>query len=588
MFITHILLATTFLGAGDLQIEDILPSETILACSIDNLNHVYESLITEDQCKNIYAVIQNAMGEEECDEMCTAMTEQCKEMIAKAGLDDDWKPQVPSGYAGFGVYPVADFEAGTVGIAMLGVFECKDEAMTQLIDSMFDNMLDEMDVEAEVVSLSGEDVWMVDSFIDPMLLAEIPMGFANSLSMDRVYLASVNGYFICGTEPDGVSHAIAATNGDIESSSLATKKTYVAMMDQVGEGDVHAAVMLDNLADFIIQADQSRMIGMFLPMLKGAIGDVVGFAETVTFSSEQDVYLDATYTLLMPNGRDGLLGIASALPSPTATPSFVGEDTISYSQINVDFTKIAPWFSSVMASVMAMNPMMQMPPQELEAIEQRVADAVAPLGNTMHLVSSMSMPITANSMGFLLAVECKNSEAMETYLSSKMPMTGSEPREFLGYRIYPIELPTAGMMGGGLDVSFSLAVGGGWAMLGMTNSVENALRLAADPDAGADSDPTNSASRFITKTDATGWGYADMGESILASSQLSEIQMSNMIVEMESFDPEMAAEMKEQFESQMEASKSINQLLASLLGPTAWTMEANEEGFLAHAVLMRP
>jgi len=66
------------------------------------------------------------------------------------------------------------------------------------------------------------------------------------------------------------------------------------------------------------------------------------------------------------------------------------------------------------------------------------------------------------------------------------------------------------------------------------------------------------------------------------------MQMANMIQEMETFDPEMAAEMKQQVDLQMKASKAINELVASFLGATAWTMEANDEGFVAHAVLMRP
>ena len=586
MFITHTLLISSLIAAGDFQIHDVLPSETILACSINDLNHAYESLITDEQSNNIYAVMQLVMGEESCAEMSAAITEQSKVIMAKAGLEDDWKLQVPSGNMGFGVYPVADFEAGTIGIAMLAIQEFKDPAMTQLMQFMLDNILDEMDVEVEVVNLSGEDVWMIDSFVDSDLLQQVPMGFGNSLSMDRLYITSVNGYLICGTEPDGVSTAIDASNSKLESNrtSLATNKTYTAMIDQISEGDLHAVVMMENLADFIIQADQSRMIGMFLPMLKSAIGDVKGFAENVTFSSDQEVYLNSSYTLWMPNGRDGLLGIPSAMPSPTSTPSFVAEDTVSYSQVNVDFAKLAPWFSDVMG----MNPMMPVSPQELDAMEEAVAAAVAPLGSTMHVVSSMSMPITANSMGFLLAVECNNGEAMETYLSSTMPMTGSEPREFLGYRIYPMELPDTGMMGGGMDVSFSLAVGGGWAMLGMTNSVENALRLSANPDAHENSAPKNTALSFITKNNATGWGYVDMGESILASAELSQIQMANMIAEMETFDPEMAAEMKEQFGSQMDSSNTINELLSSLLGPSAWTIEAHDEGFLAEAVLVRP
>ena len=125
-------------------------------------------------------------------------------------------------------------------------------------------------------------------------------------------------------------------------------------------------------------------------------------------------------------------------------------------------------------------------------------------------------------------------------------------------------------------------------MLGMTNSVENALRLAAQPDNANKSTNGNAATHLISVKGATGWGYADMGQSLVANSELSEMQMESMIEEMESFDPEMAAEMREEFQSQLKTSKMFSELMASFLGSTAWTMEANEKGFMAHAVLMRP
>ena len=134
----------------------------------------------------------------------------------------------------------------------------------------------------------------------------------------------------------------------------------------------------------------------------------------------------------------------------------------------------------------------------------------------------------------------------------------------------------------------SMAVGGGLAMLGLTHSVENVLRMTADPNSSKSEEGANSAMQLISTSDATGWGYADTGKSLLAGSELSEMKMANMIEEMEAFDPEMAAEMKTQLDSQMKASAAINELVASFLGATAWTMEANDEGFVAHAVLMRP
>jgi len=252
MFITPILVGSTLIALGDFQIEDVLPTEAVLACSVDNLNHICQSMITDEQKSKIQTIVSETFLEGKGNDFCTQLSDQCSEMFAKAGLGEDWKPQIPAGYAGFGIYPVADFEAGTVGIAMLGVVEV-DPVLAKATQSMFEFMIEMMEVESEVVNLAGEDVWMINFFIDPNFLDQAPMGFGQVLSMDRLYIASVNGYVICGTEPDGVSRAIAATSGDVEDISLASNETYMAMVDQIGEGDIQAVVMMDNLADLIIQ-----------------------------------------------------------------------------------------------------------------------------------------------------------------------------------------------------------------------------------------------------------------------------------------------------------------------------------------------
>lgn len=585
MFITPILVGTTLLAFGDIKIEEILPTETVFACSVKDINHVADSIADKEQREKIHNLISKVFDKGKGKEICSAVSESFREVLAKAGIDEDWDPQIPSGYAGFGVYPVPDFELGTISIAMLGVVEISGTKWGEVADALIESMVEEMDLDAETVDIGGEEVWMIGSWLNQDFLDEAPMDLGKALSIDRIYLVESGGYFICGTDPDGIDRAIAAVMGSVEDSSLATNETYETMMGQVSDGDLKAVVMFDNLADAIIQADQTHMIGMFLPILKSAIGDVDGFAETVNLAPSEEVFLDASYTLWMPNGRTGLLGLASEVATKGETPNFVGENTISYSQFTVDFEKISPWFRGLMA----MNPMMPIPPEQLDAMEVAVSAAVAPLGNTVHAVSSLALPISEQSMGFLMAIECNDSEAMETYLSTMMPMTGSEPQDFLGYRLYPIELPTgAMMMGGGMNFSLSLAVGGNWVMFGLSHSVEEALRCVANPQSAKETEIISSATSYISKDGATGWGYADLGESLLAGSELSNMTLDKMIEEMETFDPEMAEEMREEFAAQREVSNSINEVLAMLLGPTAWTMQANDQGFVAHAVLMRP
>lgn len=572
------------LAIGDLQIEDVLPSETVFSCSINNIQQLASAIEDPDRCLKFQSLIDNALAEDDKESFCDAMSQKCQELLASAGIDEDWKPEIPSGYAGLGIYPIADFEIGSVSIAMMAILEVSNSKLNGAWNELVASCVDMYELDAETVDINGEDVWMFDAGLDPNLLKGAPMDLGNSIAMDHLYVVETNGYVIFCTEPDGISRAITVAGGELVDNTLASHETYTSMIDQIGEGDMHAALLLDNLADVIMQADQSQMIGMFLPMLKSTIGDIDGFAQSVTLPPSEDVFIDANYTIWMPDGRNGLLGIASEMQAQNSTPTFVGEDTISYSQINIDFTKVAPWIRSVMG----MNPMMPTPPQMLDEMEANISAAVAPLGNTVHVITTMTLPLSSESMGFLLAVECEDGEAMETYLSTTMSSIGTEPHDFLGYRIFPIDTMGGMMMGGGMDVSLSMAVGGGWTMFGMSHSVEHALRLIANPDSHGDGAMPNSAAEQISKTSSTGWGYADVGDSLVAGAELSEIQFAKMIEEMESFDPEMAAEMQEEFDTQIETTKTLNELLASFLGSSAWTLQANEDGFTAHAVLMYP
>ena len=53
MFITPILVGSTLIALGDFKIEDVLPTEAVLACSVDNLNHICQSMITDEQKSKI-------------------------------------------------------------------------------------------------------------------------------------------------------------------------------------------------------------------------------------------------------------------------------------------------------------------------------------------------------------------------------------------------------------------------------------------------------------------------------------------------------------------------------------------------------
>ena len=261
-------------------------------------------------------------------------------------------------------------------------------------------------------------------------------------------------------------------------------------------GDLHASVLLTNLADTLMQLDSSGMgMLMVLPMLKSAIGDIDGLAETVSFSPSDDILLSGKYAILMSEGRNGLMALVGSEVPRAQIPKFVGEDTVSYAQVQINYDKITTWFKEMVEG----NPMlsMQMNPQIMEQIESMISMYTIPLGKETHIISSGNLPYTAETIGYLVAVECVDEEQLSNVLGLMMPSMGAVPADFLGNQIFTIDLEPSMTMP--VEMSFSIAVGGGYALFGTSNSVENALRTIANPKSSKKEHGVNAATARCEK-----------------------------------------------------------------------------------------
>ena len=69
---------------------------------------------------------------------------------------------------------------------------------------------------------------------------------------------------------------------------------------------------------------------------------------------------------------------------------------------------------------------------------------------------------------------------------------------------------------------------------------------------------------------------------------MSEAMYEDMFDEMEAYDPEMGAEMREEFEKGTELQSKIADAVSSLLGPMAWNMTADDSGLTAHVIMLKP
>ena len=133
-------------------------------------------------------------------------------------------------------------------------------------------------------------------------------------NVDRLYIATNDGYLIVGSDPDGVATALGVIDGDREENTLASSDLYQELMRRRGDkNDIYAAVLLTNLADTIIQIDDSGMAMMILPMVKSFVGDVDGISQSINISASNDAVFESDYTVYMGDGRNGSVSFPTTL-----------------------------------------------------------------------------------------------------------------------------------------------------------------------------------------------------------------------------------------------------------------------------------
>lgn len=574
---TIITLSFSSLLVADITIQQAAPDTTIAFVSASNIGDVLSKLETAGACDKICAAVCSEFNVDYASSARSAFESLCDAMGISS---EDFTP--PSGYAGAALYPVVDFESGTVGLGGIAMIELDEKLYGEFFNEMMNKFPNEPSFDSEIVSLVGRDVMMIQY---EMPEVDMPVMNLDLEAFERSYVVYTDGYLIAGSEPDGIASALLALDGEVEPDMLETNEDYITLHDRCGgEGDVFAGILLTNLADTVMQIDDSTMAMTIAPSLKTLFGDIDGIANTVTFAPSKDIFIDATYTVLMNDGRNGLMSIIGENTTQAPTPVFVGEDTLMYSQGVLDLNKLVP----VLRDTIMGQPMlsMQVGPQ-MEMIEAGLTSFLAPLGSTYFTVSTGTMPFDMETMGTLFAIECNDEEAFGGTLSMTLPAMGATPIDFLGNQIYTIDLGAGIPVPMPMEMEYSIAVGGGYVFIGTQRNVENALRAMANPKDTLTTDTTD-LSLMLGSDDVSSLGYGDMGKLLAVQRAMQTATTEDMFKEMESFDPEMAEEMRNSFAETDGLNATIFEIFVAILGPGVWDLKTDEHGFTSRGILMQP
>ena len=306
---------SSIICAADFKLEEILPENAILVYSVHDINKASNNMKALDVC----GPILNAMSDAPIVGKLIAATEsEC--------------PKMPNTYGAFGIYPVVNYEAGSVDIGALGVVELNGSDWVDIFQSSIAKMLQDPEVNGEEINLAGRTVAMFsfkNEFIDEAVGLAASYGI-NFEGFDRAYVDVSDGYFIICTEPDGIASVFNRIDGEIQKNSMAKNDTFVASAQGLDpESNWNTVLLLENLMDTILQMDGSNTAMLMAPMLKSMLGDADAVSMSWNCLPADDEIFRVKYRIQMNDGRGGLLGLLSNSGiGQSELPAFVESDLL--------------------------------------------------------------------------------------------------------------------------------------------------------------------------------------------------------------------------------------------------------------------
>ncbi|MHC4946669.1 MAG: hypothetical protein ACYTG1_00190 [Planctomycetota bacterium] len=582
-------LGSVAVGA-DVSIDRLAPESTILLLSVDDASRFGERMKRTSLWELWQTDEMQALWREPLEEMHEGLDELVQELDIER---DDLS--APKGAVGLAMFPVRDQATGASGPGIMAVADFGEDAdrMQNVIEAAIARGEDEGDLETEQEDVLGRDCWTVtliddapafpedEEPADPMNpLAGMPDADELFESMKTFHLLREGSAFLLSTDMPALRSALEAADAD-EGAGLDGREEYQAVRRRLGDVDGHTVVLTRGLMDLLAGSqDMGMMMMMMQPLIPAVFGDIQGLGAGVRFDGP-DAMVEEPFFVYMPNGKGGIPALMDTAADRAPLPPFVGPDTLNYVSLNFETQNVPGFIDGVVKAM----PMLQMQfgdqfPEFMAQVEQ----LCAALGTRMHMATTVSRPLQADSIRQLFALEATNVEALESQLAGLVPMMGLEPRDFLGQRIFSAP---EGMASMGQEPP-SIGIGGGHLFMGPTPAVEQALRTVSRADAASlrDDPAFGRGTAVLADEPASMWGFSRMVDAMEAQLKVIEIAEAQMMAELREQFPEAAEEFEDDEEDGGMLDNMDFDLLRRHIGPTAWEMRPTEDGFLGRYYML--
>ena len=564
-------------AAQDTRIADIIPGQPLLVIGVPSWSDLTTSMSAsgfgdfwrDDQIQGLIAKVMEEPAA------------NFKQAMEEIGVDPE-DVQQPTGLIAGALYldaPLDMLDDPEIDFAIFADYDDTAEDMIEIVERVLEQGEEEGEIRVHEDTYAGARLWIIEP-------DELPRDEDNDDEWDdapefpweNLTLALSDGVFILASDTDMLEQSIDALGGE-DIDSVADHDLYTDSLAQHPDAsDAWAVFVPTPLIDaFAAGVASSAPDGIDANKILETLGirDIQSVSLAMSFS-DPALLMEQSLAVLVPEKR-GLVALFDTEGAAFTPPPFISADAASVSRFSINFEGVL----QVVRDTMAQLPE-GMRAQPEAVFEGMIAPIAAPLlsslGSEVWFTQSYAQPFTPDSAKSLVIASTNDEGAMSDLLVN---IPGMEGREFAGGMIY------TNAMGAEMGVEApSIGLAAGHVFIGPAQSIENAMRRAANPGAGslADEPRFRKGAAWLDER-ALGFMYTDIVQAYRwtkwSMDNIEQIQRAEL--EQMGLEPEQIDEMMEWMGDTRPAwadSLPSDELIAEYFGDTFGQVQSTDEGFL--------
>jgi len=469
---------------------------------------------------------------------------------------------------GLAVASELDEELGINVPVVIGFIDWGSEGeMVQLVEALLDRA--ERDGQIRRDDLRGRPMRVVP-LADPdarpggMMPGLGPIAPFDMEGVETLYMVlDGNRHFMAsGT---AVLEDLLAAAGGRGGRAIGESRDFLDTIDLLEQPDLYAMLLTANLQRLLASGEAAMFLAIGQPVIARVFGDIRAHAVGVRVGQD-GAMLEQSIATTVPGRKAGLLSLFT-LEGPAEAPpaGMLPADAYGYGRMNIRFAEIMPTVREIVAGLDAMmrdeveGMLMQMGPM--------LDNAFRAMSPTMHVYSSMRMPLDVDSFETVMAIPVADATAVEPLVAMAAPGMGLRRRDFQGHTIYSDEFSP-----------MAVGLGKGMLLMGPATGVEQALR-GGDPAEGA-SREMRTAIDSLGDRRVVGFGYTDLIATLRQQQELLR-DMDGLRMPGPGLPGVEIGEIDWQRVLDPELWKQF-------VGPGVWDLTLVEKGFLTRSRLLPP